>query len=48
MGKTLTLEPDLSSIGINLLIIMIFSLAASFYPAWKACSIDPAQAIRSV
>lgn len=48
MGKTLSLEIAPSSILNILLIITGLSLAASFYPAYKACSIDPAESIRTV
>ena len=48
MGKTLSLEIVPSSILNILLIITGLSLAASFYPAYKACSIDPAESIRTV
>lgn len=48
MGKTLSLEIVPSSIMNILLIITGLSLAASFYPAYKACSIVPAESIRTV
>jgi len=48
MGKTLNLEIDMKSILTNIALITGFSFAASFYPAYKACSIDPAEALRTV
>ncbi|MDP4090204.1 MAG: FtsX-like permease family protein [Bacillota bacterium] len=48
MGKTLNLVIDVKSIAATLLLITGVSLGASFYPAYKACSVDPAQAIRTV
>lgn len=48
MGKTLNLEIDVKSILTNIALIICFSFAASFYPAYKACSIDPADALRTV
>ena len=48
MGKTLSLELDPKSIINIMVIIMGFSFAASFYPAYKACSINPAETIRTV
>lgn len=48
MGKTLNLEIDIKSILTNAALIICFSFAASFYPAYRACSIDPAAALRTV
>lgn len=48
MGRTLNLEIDFKSIAYNMAVITGFSFAASFYPAYKACSIDPSQALRTV
>lgn len=48
MGKTLSLEIDPRSILTNMGILVGFSLAASFYPAYKACSVLPAETIRTV
>lgn len=48
MGKTLTLEIDIKSIYTILAVITGFSFAAAFYPAFRACSIDPAESLRSV
>ncbi len=47
MGSTVTLETDIKSILGNILIISGFSCAASFYPAYKACSINPAESMRT-
>lgn len=47
MGKTLYLQIDLSNILLTIVIFVIFSLVASFYPAYKACSIKPAETLRS-
>lgn len=48
MGRTLNLEIDLKSIAVNMAVVLGFSLAASFYPAYRACSIDPAETLRTV
>jgi len=48
MGKTLDLSMDINSIVLNLVIVTGISFATSFYPAYRACSVDPAQAIRTV
>ncbi|MCL6590117.1 MAG: FtsX-like permease family protein [Firmicutes bacterium] len=47
MGKSLSLELDLVQVPITLGVITCFSLAASLYPAYQACSMDPAQTLRS-
>jgi putative ABC transport system permease protein len=46
MGETLSLRLDIANCAAIFLIIMAFTLAASFYPAQRACSIKPAQALR--
>lgn len=48
MGRNLVLEPAPGVVASGLVIIMLFSLAASFYPAYKATSIEPARALRSL
>lgn len=48
MGKTLNLEIDPGSIAVNMAVIIGFSFAASFFPAYKACSVDPAETLRTV
>ncbi len=48
MGETLLLKIDPQQIILNLLIIMGFSFFSSFLPASRACSFDPAEAIRTV
>lgn len=48
MGETLHLEPDPVQSLTNVLIILLFSIVSSFLPAYRACSVDPAEAIRTV
>ncbi|HEX3045953.1 MAG TPA: FtsX-like permease family protein, partial [Bacillota bacterium] len=48
MGKSLSLELDPVQIPITLGVITAFSLAAALYPAYQACSVDPAQTLRSI
>lgn len=47
MGKTLYLQIDPGNILLTIVIFVVFSLIASFYPAYKACSIKPAETLRS-
>jgi ABC-type lipoprotein release transport system permease subunit len=46
MGKTLSLRLDIPNCAAIFLILMGFTLAASFFPAHRACSIKPARALR--
>lgn len=48
MGKTLYPVLDLGQIVTTIAILTGFSLLASFYPAYKAAALDPAQTIRPV
>jgi ABC-type lipoprotein release transport system permease subunit len=48
MGKTLYPEFDPVQIITTLAILCGFSVLASFYPAYKAAAVDPAQTIRTV
>jgi ABC-type lipoprotein release transport system permease subunit len=48
MGKTVTLELNGPYCVLVFLIIVGFAVAASLYPAYKACSLKPAAAIRTV
>lgn len=48
MGKTLYPELNLGQVVITITTLTGFSLLASFYPAYKAAAVDPAQTIRSV
>lgn len=47
MGETLHLEFELRQLLITLVTIMVFSMLSSFLPAYRACSLDPAEAIRT-
>ncbi len=46
IGKKLILDMDAGIIGANVLMILAFSTIASFIPSYRACSVDPAQAVR--
>jgi putative ABC transport system permease protein len=46
VGEKLGLDMDVGIIAANIAIILAFSVIASFMPAYRACSIDPAQAVR--
>jgi putative ABC transport system permease protein len=48
LGETLRLDPDPGIFASNLAVILIFSTLAAFLPAYRACSIEPAEAIRTV
>jgi ABC-type lipoprotein release transport system permease subunit len=48
MGKTLYPELDGVQVATTMAILTGFALLASFYPAYKAAAVDPAQTIRSV
>ncbi|NLN64161.1 MAG: ABC transporter permease [Clostridiaceae bacterium] len=48
MGETLYLELNPYQMLINLLVILGFSVLSSFLPAYRACAVDPAEAIRTV
>lgn len=48
MGKTLYPEFNLGQVVTTIITLTGFSLLASFYPAYKAAAVDPAQTIRSV
>lgn len=46
IGKKLSLDIDTGIIAANIVMILAFSVIASFIPAYRACSVDPAQAVR--
>lgn len=48
LGETLRLEFNPGVFASNFSLILAFSLAASFLPAYRACSVKPAEAIRTV
>jgi len=48
LGETLRLDFNPGVFAYNFILILAFSLAASFLPAYRACSVKPAEAIRTV
>lgn len=48
MGETLELQANPLQVLISFFIIMAFSVAASFLPAYRACSVEPAEVMRAV
>lgn len=46
VGEKLSLDMDAGIIAANIAMILAFSVIASFMPAYRACSVDPAQAVR--
>jgi ABC-type lipoprotein release transport system permease subunit len=48
MGETLQLQADPAQVLVSFLVILSFSVAASFLPAYRACSVDPADVMRVV
>ena len=48
MGRTLFLEINSFQIILTLIIIFGFSFLASFYPAYKACLLKPAETLRVI
>jgi len=48
MGETLELQVNPVQALISFLMMMAFSAAASFLPAYRACSVEPAEVMRTV
>lgn len=48
LGETLRLDLDTGIFASNFVVILVFSTIAAFLPAYRACSIEPAEAIRTV
>jgi ABC-type lipoprotein release transport system permease subunit len=48
MGERLRLEITAGQLGLIILLVLGFSSLSSFYPALKACSLDPAATIRKI
>lgn len=46
MGKILYMDMDYIQVLLTMFVVLGFSLLSSFYPAFKACSLKPAQIIR--
>jgi putative ABC transport system permease protein len=46
MGKSLKFQMDYSQVMLTLALIFGFTLAASFFPAFKACSLKPAETLK--
>jgi len=48
IGSKLSLDMDIGIAAANTVLILAFTAAASFMPAYRACSADPAQAVRQI
>lgn len=48
MGDSLVLQPNGGRITSTFVVVAVFTLASSFVPAYRACSVSPSEALRAI